>query len=82
MTVWLFIYNFPDLSIGRLLWDRKSKQDFSTPSQALFSGGHEQNVPCCLHELLVNFRQESSGTGRFCRLEVQTDGQLAQFHFF
>ena len=33
-------------------------------------------------ELLVNFREESSGIGRFCRLEVPTDGQLAQFRFF
>ena len=32
---------------------------------------------------LVNFRKESinSGIGRFCRLEVSTDDQLAQFRF-
>ena len=45
----------------------------------LFLPGTIQNVPCSLNELLVNFREESSGIGRFCRLKVPTDGQLAQF---
>ena len=49
----------------------------------LFLPGTIQNVPCSLNELLVNFREESSGIGRFCRLEVPTDGQLAaQFRPF
>ena len=48
----------------------------------LFLPGTLKNVPCCLNELLVNFREESSGIGRFCRLEVPTDGQQAQFRFF
>ena len=30
-----------------------------------------KNVPCSLNELLVNFREESSGVRRFCRLEFQ-----------
>ena len=28
------------------------------------------------------FWEESSGIGRFCRLEIHTDGQLARFRFF
>ena len=47
-----------------------------------FSPGDVNKCLLCLNELLVNFREESSGIGRFCRLEVPTDGQLAQFRFF
>ena len=35
----------------------------------LFLQGTLKNVPGCLNELFVNFREESSGIGRFCRLE-------------
>ena len=40
-------------------------------------------VPCSLNELLFILREESivSGIGRFRRLEIPTDGQLAQFRF-
>ena len=48
----------------------------------IFLPGTLKNVPCCLNELLVGFREESSGIGRFCRLEIPTDSQLAQFQFF
>ena len=50
----------------------------------LFLPGTLKNVPCPLKELMVNFREEpiNSGIGRFCRLGVPTDGQLAQFRFF
>ena len=37
----------------------------------LFLLGTLKNVPCPLNELLVNFREESSGIRRFCRLEFQ-----------
>ena len=37
---------------------------------------------CCLIEPWVNSREESSGIGRFFRLEVPTDGQLALFRCF
>ena len=47
----------------------------------LFLPGTLKNIPCCLNELLVNFREDYSGIGRFRRLEVPMDGQLAQFHF-
>ena len=35
----------------------------------LFLPGTLKKIPCCLNELLVNFREESinSGIGRFCR---------------
>ena len=48
----------------------------------LFLPGTLKNVPCSLNELLVNFGEESSGIGRFCRLGVRTDGQTAQFRLF
>ena len=48
----------------------------------LFLPGTLKNVPCSLNELLVNFGEESSGIGRFCRPEVPTDGQTSQFLFF
>ena len=48
----------------------------------LFLPGTLKNVPCCLNELLVNFREESRGNGQFCGFEVPTGGQLAQFRFF
>ena len=47
----------------------------------LFLQGTLKNVPGCLNELFVNFREESSGIGRFCRLEVQKDGQTTRFRF-
>ena len=47
----------------------------------LFLPGTLANVLCCLNELMVNFREESSGIGRHHRLEVPTGGQLAQFRF-
>ena len=53
---------------GRQLSFQKTKQDFSTLLQA-FSPGDVKNVRYPLNELLVNFREESSGIGRFCRLE-------------
>ena len=31
----------------------------------------------CPGELLINFREKSSGNGRFRRLEIPRDGQLA-----
>ena len=62
---------------GRLLRSTKSKPAFSTPSQD-FSPGDVQNIPRCLNELLVNFRDESSGAD-FGGSKFQTDGQLAQF---
>ena len=40
--------------------------------------GDLEKKNCSLNEILVNFREESSGIGRFCGLEVPTDGQLAQ----
>ena len=41
-----------------------------------------KNVPFCLNELLVNFREEATGIRRFCKLKVPTDGLLAHFRFF
>ena len=60
------VWNFSceDLCPGRQLSSQKTKQDFSTL-------GTLKNVPCSLNELLVNFREESSGIGRFCRLEFR-----------
>ena len=49
---------------------QKTTQDVPTIWQA-FSPGDEKNVPCPLNELLVNFREKSSGIGRFCRLKFQ-----------
>ena len=37
----------------------------------LFLPGTFKNVPYLLNELLVNFRAQSSGIGRFCRLEFK-----------
>ena len=37
----------------------------------LFIPGTLKNVPCALNEPLVNFREESSGNGRFFRLEFR-----------
>ena len=37
----------------------------------VFLPGTLKNIPCSLDALLVNFREESSGIGRFCRLEFQ-----------
>ena len=54
---------------------RSRKQHFGI----LFLPEMLKNVPCSFNELLVNFREESSEIGRFCRLEVPTDGQLTQF---
>ena len=50
----------------------------------LFLPGTLKNVPCCLNELLVIFREESINSGMvpFCSLEVPSDGQLAQLRFF
>ena len=62
--------------LGQQLLFQEKKQDVSTLWQA-FSPGDVKNVPCCLNDLLVNFREESIGICRFCRLEVPTDGQLA-----
>ena len=45
-----------------------------------FLPGTSKNVPSCLNEILVNFREESNGIGRFCRLEVPSDGQLRFFN--
>ena len=44
-----------------------------------FSPRDGKNVPCSLIELLVNFREESSGTGRFCRVEFQRMAIWASF---
>ena len=45
--------------------------------QRLFLPGTLKNAPCCLNQLLVNFREEPSGIGRFCRLEVPTGDWLS-----
>ena len=45
----------------------------------LFLPGMWTNVPCSFSELWANFREESSGIGQFCRLEVPTDGQWPSF---
>ena len=37
----------------------------------LFLPGTPKNIPYPLNELLVNFREESSGIGQLCRLEFQ-----------
>ena len=60
---------------------RKQNRIFQQFSR-LFLWGTLKYVPCCLNELLVNFREESNGIGRFCMLEVPRDGQLAHFRFF
>ena len=70
-SCFVFWFPIPSLSAkGRQLWDRNPKQDFSTPSQA-FSPGTIKKIPCCIIELWVRFREESSAFGRFCRLEFQ-----------
>lgn len=53
-----------DCFSGRLIWDRNSEQVFSTSSQAFFPPGVINNVSCPLNEILLNFREESSGIGR------------------
>ena len=37
----------------------------------LFRPGTIKKIPCCIIELWVRFREESSAFGRFCRLEFQ-----------
>ena len=122
------------LALGRLLWDRNPKQDFSTPFGGFFSRGRFKMSPavsmsywsifqrslvgladfaCSKFQWManwpsfdffnrnwVNCTNLRGGIGRFCglefqrmanwprfdcrfcRLEVPTDGQLAQFRFF
>ena len=61
----------------------ESETWFFDSFRRLLLPGTLKDVPRCLNDLLVNFREESSGIGRFCRLEVPTDGQLAaQFRPF
>ena len=49
---------------------RKQNRIFQ-PLARFFLPGTLKNVPCALNKLLVKFRAESSGIGRFCRLEFQ-----------
>ena len=61
---------------------RSRKQNIFQHFGKLFLPETLKGVPCCLNELVVNFREEPSGIGRLCRLEVPTDGQLAKCRFF
>ena len=60
----------------------ENKPGFLSTLAGFFFPGTLKKKPCYLNELLVNFRKEFSRIGRFCRIEVPTDGQLAQFRFF
>ena len=75
----------PTHALGRPLSFQNRKHE-SQHFGRLFLPERLKKVPCYLNEMrvLVNFREESinGGVGQFCRLEVPTDGQLAQFRFF
>ena len=48
---------------------RKQREFFNT--LAGFFPGTLKNAPCSHNEIMVKFREESGGIGRFCRLEFQ-----------
>ena len=47
----------------------------------LFLAGTLKNVPFSVNELLVKFREESTGVGRFCRLEFERMANWPSFDF-
>ena len=72
LTVLFFVLFWVPL-LGQQLSFQKTKQDFSIRWQAFLPGDVTKRPlpPQWSLEQLVNFREESSGTGRFCRLEFQ-----------
>ena len=66
-TCFLFFF-LSFVFLGRQLSFQKTKLIFQHFGR-LFLAGTLKNVLCCLNELLVNFRKEPRGIGRFCRLE-------------
>ena len=58
------------ICLGRQISFQKQNRIFQHFGR-LFLPGALKNIPCYLNELLVNFRKESRGIGRFCRLEFQ-----------
>ena len=86
--IWVFVffgifgsYHRPTIMVPE---NKTVFQHFGRP----FLLGTFKNVPYRLNELIIGIGQFSRGIyfnigiGRFCRLEVPTDSQLAQFRFF
>ena len=74
--MWLqrtWVINRVSLWGGRLAYNYRSRKQnrIFQPFGRLFLSGTLINVSCSINELLVIFREESIGIGRFCRLEFQ-----------
>ena len=67
--VGVFVLSYP-VRLANNYRSRKQDRIFQRFGR-LFLSGALKNAPCCLNKLLVNFREESSEIGRFCKFEFQ-----------